>query len=70
MDKELTPEDKAIIERIKGMSQMEMAQLWRFAPPGHSYFDVTLPFWPYFEARFKEVGGWTPGVSKAIGLGD
>ena len=50
--------------RIDNMSQLEMARLWRFAPPGHPYFDTKLPLYKHFKARFK---GFTPEISKAIG---
>lgn len=56
------------IERISTMSQMEMAELWRFAPVGHRYFDSSLPLYEIFKARFDALGGFTPKISKAIGL--
>ena len=55
------------IENINAMSQMEMASLWRHAPAGHPYFNSTLPLFAVFEKRFKELGGMTPAISKAIG---
>ena len=55
-----------LIERIKEMSQMEMARLWRFAPAGHPYFDKRLPFDEVFKKRFAELGGFT-GISKTLG---
>ncbi len=54
-------------KNIDGMSQKSMASLWRFAPSGHPYFDNTLPLHEYFEKRFKELGGFTPEISKSIG---
>lgn len=53
--------------KIDNMTQIEMAQLWRFAPAGHPYFNSTLPLFEYFNARFKQLGGMQPGISKAIG---
>ena len=53
--------------QIDNMTQTEMAQLWRFAPAGHPFFDRRLPLWERFEARFKALGGFTPEISKAIG---
>ena len=53
--------------KIDGMSQTEMARLRRFAPSGHPVFRTDLPLWEYFEARFREKGGMTPEISKAIG---
>lgn len=55
-------------KRIDAMSQYDMAELWRFAPPGHPYFDSTLPLADYFKNKFfKEKGGFTPEISKSIG---
>uniref|UniRef100_A0A6M3J431 Uncharacterized protein n=1 Tax=viral metagenome TaxID=1070528 RepID=A0A6M3J431_9ZZZZ len=50
--------------RIDGMSQLELARLYRFTPPGHPYFDKTLPLYDYFKLKFH---GFTPEISKAIG---
>ena len=50
--------------QIDGMSQMEMASLWRYAPSGHPYFDKRLPRYEHFKERFK---GFTPEISKALG---
>lgn len=55
------------MERINSMPQVEMARLWRFAPSGHEYFDKTLPFFEVFSKRFKELGGFTPAISKQLG---
>ena len=63
----MTDEELKTIEKINQMSQMEMASLRRFAPSGHSYFDRTKPFFKVFDKRFKEFGGFTPAISKAIG---
>ena len=53
---------------IDAMSQMEMAHLRRFAPSGHPYFDSTNgDVADYFERKFKEKGGMTSEISKAIG---
>jgi hypothetical protein len=58
------------IDKINSMSRMEMARLWRFAPPGHPYFDSSLPYHEIFSKRFKELGGFSPEISKTIGWGD
>jgi len=50
-------------DRIDNMTQTGMARLWRFAPPGHPYFDTKLPLHEHFQERFK---GFTPAISKAI----
>ena len=52
---------------IDKLTQLEMARLWRFAPAEHPYFSTKLPLSDYFDARFKEFGGMTPEISKAIG---
>ncbi len=51
-------------DRIDGMTQQDMARLWRFAPSGHPVFDRNLPLFDYFQERFS---GFTPKISKAIG---
>ena len=56
-------------QKIDGMTQLEMARLWRFAPSGHPYFDSRLPLHDYFAKRFAKLGGMTPTISKQIGLG-
>ena len=52
--------------KMGGMSRSEMARLRRFAPAGHPVFDLTLPLWEVFEKRFKELGGMSPEISKAL----
>ena len=52
---------------IDGMSQMQMASLWRFAPIGHPYFS-NRDLSQYFQDRFKNLGGFTPEISKSIGV--
>lgn len=63
----MTKAENEEIEKIHQMSQLEMARLWRFAPSGHPYFDITKPFWNVFKNRFDDLGGFTPVISKAIG---
>ena len=62
---------EAAIEQHKAdidqMSQMEMAELWRFAPAGHPYFDRNLPLFEHFDKRFAALGRFTPAISKTIG---
>ena len=64
----MSPED---IEREKRninlMSQEQMAELWRFAPPGHPYFDRRYPLFELFNERFQKLGGMTTEISKKIG---
>ena len=52
---------------IDKLSQINMARLWRHAPVGHIYFDSTKPIAAYFQQKFKEKGGMTSDISKAIG---
>lgn len=59
----MTEEQKA---KIDAMSHAEMASLWRFAPSGHPLLSGEAG--EYFSKAFKEKGGMTPGISKAIGL--
>lgn len=63
----MTEAEEREIECINNMSHIEMASLWRNAPSGHPYFDRTKPFFEIFEKRFKELGGFTPEISKEMG---
>lgn len=55
-------------DEIDGMSQYELAELQRFAPVGHPVFDrPNGELHGYYAARFKELGGMTPAISKALG---
>jgi hypothetical protein len=56
--------DPKIVAEIEALSQLEMARLWRFAPPGHPYFNKTLPYFEIFNNRFH---GFTPQISKRLG---
>ena len=51
---------------IDAMSQEEMARLWRFAAPGSPYLQGETG--EYFAKVFKDKGGFTPKISKRIGL--
>lgn len=63
----MTEDEQKTIDHINQMSQESMASLWRNAGPGHPYFDTTKPFFQVFDKRFKELGGFTPAISKALG---
>ena len=64
----LTKEQQETIDKINSMSHENMCALWRFATPGHPYFDTTLPYAEVFEKRlFEHFGGFTPEISKSIG---
>lgn len=58
----LSPEVKA---EIDAMSRLEMASRWRFAPIGDTLFEGESG--EYFDKRFKELGGFSPEISKKIG---
>ena len=55
------------LDKINKMSRFEMAEMWRFSPLGHPYFDSTKPYFKAFKKRFKELGGFSPEISKALG---
>jgi len=54
-------------EDIDGMTREGMARLWRYAPSGHPYFNRKFPLWEHFDKRFKELGGFSPEISKGLG---
>lgn len=51
--------------RIDAMSHKDMAWQWRFAPVGSPLFQEDTG--EYFKKRFRELGGWSPALSKKIG---
>ena len=56
------------IVKIQNMSHMDMCKLWRKAPSGHPYFDMTLSYFKVFEDHLMgHFGGFTPEISKEIG---
>jgi hypothetical protein len=64
----LTPtEIESWKRKLDAMDQVEMARLYRFAPIGHPVFNSDNNLYEYFKAKFKELGGMTPEVSKEIG---
>ena len=65
MDEERTQQH---LECIRTMSHLEMAQMWRFAPSGHPYFNTDYPLLTNeFAKRWELLGGMTPEISKLIG---
>jgi len=60
----MTPKEKETIDK---MTQMEMARRYRFDAPGSKYFVSGTEINKYFLKVFKEKGGFTPAISKAIG---
>lgn len=64
----MTPEEiKKHKEKIYRMSREAMCHLWRFAPSGHPYFVSGTELNECFEKRFKDLGGFSPEISKKIG---
>lgn len=59
--------EQEIEKEINNLSRYEMCRLTRFAPVGHKYFDSSKPYNKYFQKRFKELGGFSPEISKALG---
>jgi hypothetical protein len=57
-------------DKINSMSRIEMARMWRYAPAGHPVFNSKLPLFEIFNKRFKELGGWSPEISKLIDARD
>jgi hypothetical protein len=58
----MTREQKA---EIDAMSQFELCRMWRFAPTGSPLLQGDTG--DYFAARLKEMGGFTPEISKRLG---
>jgi hypothetical protein len=63
----MTPEEQQEIDKINSLTRVEMCRLWRFAEAGHPYFNSELPYFAVFEKRFRELGAFSPEISKAIG---
>ncbi len=59
---QISEKDKKMID---GMSQYQMAYRIRFSPVGDPFLCGDLG--DYFMARFKELGGMTPEISKQLG---
>ena len=53
---------------IDKLSREAMCRLWRFTPSGHVYFQYG-PVHDHFAKRFKDFGGFSPQISKALGWG-
>lgn len=56
-------------ELIDAMSREDMCRLWRFAPSGHPCFITGTELTGYFQKKFDRLGGFSPEISKKIGLG-
>ena len=55
------------IEKINQMTREDMYRAWRFSPPGDPMFRTGTPEQIAFDKRFKELGGFSPEISKKIG---
>ncbi len=63
---DLTPELK---QEIDDMSRETMAHHWRFDSTPSKYFGTSLEVGDYFQKVFIEKGGFSPEISKRLGLG-
>lgn len=55
-------------DKIDTLTRYEMCKMWRFAPSGHLYFRGDYPeLYDHFAKRLKELGGFTPEISKSLG---
>jgi len=54
-------------KKIDAMSRKEMCRLHRFAKSGHPYFVTGSELNDHWENKWKELGGFTPEISKEIG---
>lgn len=57
--------DEATKKEIDAFSQFEMCRLWRFSAVGS--FPYGGEAGDYFVVRMKELGGFTPEISKRLG---
>ena len=53
-------------KEIDSMTQEELCYKWRFEPIGSPYFDGDIG--TYFKEAMVRAGGFTPEISKKIGL--
>lgn len=60
-------QEQGIINQIEKLSRLEMAALTRFAPSGHPFFDSRRPESNLFSACFRDMGGFSPELSKQLG---
>lgn len=61
-------EIEAINHRIDSMEHEEMCSAWRFSKSGDPIFRSDLPFYARFKEKFDKLGGFTPEISKKIGV--
>lgn len=60
----MTPEQKA---EIDAMTRYELCRLWRFTPIGNPLLQDEAG--TYFATRLRELGGFSPEISKSLGWG-
>ena len=64
MNATVSQEDK---DHIDSLSRLDLCRLYRFAPIGHRYMDISNPASEYFLKKFKESGGFTSEISIQLG---
>jgi hypothetical protein len=70
LDYEYTEEDVEDFRKwVAGLSRYQMCDQWRFCPStkGGVWFQSDTPLWPIWEARYNELGGMSPSISKSMG---
>ncbi len=55
------------MDTIAQMSRLEACHIWRFAKTGHPYLVTGTILGDTFVKRFKELGGFSPEISKQLG---
>ena len=63
---QFTTDQEQLLTQIDRADRLELARLWRFAPPGHPIFSDPVVY-ERFQARFELLGGWSPELSKLVG---
>jgi len=56
---------EALKKQIDGMSHYGLCSRWRFSKAGDPFFQGEVG--DYFKAKLKEMGGFTPEISKSLG---
>lgn len=62
----MTPQEQQLIGEINAMSHEQLCRTWRFAPFGHPIVQGEVGD-RLQERLFREMGGFTPEISKRIG---
>ena len=59
--------DSDELAKIAALTRYEACRLWRFAKIGHPWMVSGTVVGDAFAARFKELGGFSPEISKELG---